>query len=418
MKNKLAVVILAAGKGTRMRSSTPKVLHELCGRPMLSFVTDLAHALKAEHTIAVLGHQHELVRKILAPQVKVAVQKDLNGTAGAVKAAMPFLKSFKGDVLILYGDVPLLKKESLTKLLAKHRKNSPDATLLTSNLEKPAGYGRILRDAYSSVSGIVEEKDANDYQKSIKEVNTGIALFRKDRLESALKSVRSANRKKEFYLTDTFGIIHKGGGIIDSVKLEDFNEALGINSRSQLAQADAIMRKRIVEEVMESGVTVVDPATTFIYWGSKIGRDTVIYPFTVIERNAKIGKRCFVGPFAHLRESVALGDDVIVGNFIEITRSKLGAKTIAKHFSYIGDSRLGRSVNIGAGTVTANFDGLNKHDTIVKDNAFIGSDTVLVSPVVVGRNASTAAGSVVVHRNVPDGTVFAGVPAKFLRRKK
>jgi bifunctional UDP-N-acetylglucosamine pyrophosphorylase / glucosamine-1-phosphate N-acetyltransferase len=417
MNKNIACIILAAGKSTRMKSDIPKVLHPICGRPMLGYVLDLVRDLRIKRAIAVLGHRQEEVRKYLAPGIKVVIQKRLLGTADAVRQALPVLKNFKGTILVLYGDNPLLKKETIIKLLAHHIENKPDATLLTAQLDKPTGYGRILRDKYSSISGIAEERDADDFQKDIKEINTGIICFKTDSLTRALKDVRTGNRKKEYYLTDTIGIIYKKGGLVASVKLINIDEALGINSRKDLALANSIMQKQINEGFMQKGVTILDPRSTFINYGVRIGQDTTIYPFTVIERDVKIGRRCFIGPFAHLREGTALGHDVLAGNFLEAVRSKLGAKTLAKHFCYLGDTRIGSRVNIGAGTVTANFDGGKKNVTVIKDRAFIGSDTVLVAPVRIGRQAVIGAGSVVL-KNVAGSVTVAGVPAKVLRNNK
>ncbi|MDD5692829.1 MAG: NTP transferase domain-containing protein [Candidatus Omnitrophica bacterium] len=417
MKNDIAVIILAAGKSTRMRSDLPKVLHKLCARPMLGYVLDLVASLKPKQVAAVLGFKQELVRKIIPKGVKIAIQRKLIGTAEAVKSGLSALKGFKGTVLVLYGDAPLLKKETLKKLLDYHIKNDADATLLTAQLNKPAGYGRVIRDKYFSICGIVEEKDADEVEKDIKEINTGIMAFKKESLENNLKYIRPNNRKKEYYLTDIIGILAKKGFLVEAVKADDPQEVLGINTGVELSGANFIMQKRINEKFMQEGVTIVDPATAFISFGTKIGQGTVIYPFTVIERDVKIGKRCSVGPFAHLRESVRLGNEVTAGNFIEMVRARIGAKTFVKHFSYIGDSTLGASVNIGAGTVTANFDGLKKNYTIIKDKVNIGSDTVIVAPARIGRSATTGAGSVVT-KNVPDNTVVAGVPARTLRKKR
>jgi len=416
-QNNVAVIILAAGKSTRMKSKTPKVLHPICGRPMIGFVLDLVRELKIRPVIVVLGHKHKEVRKHLPDGIKIAVQKKLLGTADAVRTALPHLKNFKGSVLVLYADNPLLKKETISKLLRHHAENKLDATLLTAHLEKPFGYGRVLRDKYASVSGIVEEKDADDVQKDIREINTGIMCFKQKSLADALKHVTRNNLKKEYYLTDIIGLLYKKGLLVDAMKLQDVQEATGINSRSELACANAIMQKRLNEKFMQKGVTILDPASTFISYGTKIGRDTAIYPFTVIERNVKIGNRCRVGPFAHLRPGTELKDDVGIGNFIEIVRSKISSKSKAKHFGYIGDTDIGRFVNIGAGTVTANYDGKSKNKTIIKDHAFIGSDTVIVAPVKIGKRAATGAGSVVVkHRNVANGAVVAGVPARPLKK--
>ncbi len=402
-----------------MKSKTPKVLHPICQRAMLSYVLDLAANLKPSKVVCVLGYKHQDVRKVLNPGIKIAIQKRLRGSGDAVKEGLALLRNFKGTVLVLYGDNPLLTRETINKLLKYHTENALDATLLTAQLDKPTGYGRILRDKYSSVYGIIEEKDADDFQKDIKEINTGIICFKKDKLTECIKQIRPNNRKKEYYLTDIVTIFYNKGYLIDAVKLSDINEALGINSRSELAKANSIMQARINEELMKSGVTIVDPATTFISFGTRIGEDSVIYPFTVIERNVKIGKRCRVGPFCHLRDNVRLDDDVSVGNYSEITRSRISSGSRAKHFSYLADSLIGRKVNIGAGTITANYDGKKKNATVINDGAFIGSDTVLVAPVKIGKRASTGAGSIVLkNRNVPDNAIVAGVPAKILKKKR
>lgn len=412
--NNVAVIILAAGKSTRMKSDMPKVLHPICARPMLGYVLDMVKEAKIKHVYAVLGYKHEEVRKNLGPGVKVVIQKQLNGTAGAVKAALPQLKNFKGTVLVLYGDNPLLKKETVKKLLKYHTENNLDATLLTAQLDKPQGYGRILLDKNANIRGIIEEKDADDFQKDIKEINTGIMCFNKESLSLALKFVTPNNRKKEYYLTDCIDILYKKGKVVDGVKITDINEARGVNSRADLALANGIMQKRINEELMLKGVTIQDPATTFIAYGTKIGQDSVIYPFTVIETDVTIGRRCVVGPFAHVREGTALSDEVTLGNFVETVRTRISPQTFIKHFCYLGDSRIGKKVNIGAGTVTANFDGKRKLVTIIKDGTFVGSDTVLVAPITVGKKAVTGAGSAVV-KDVPSGSTVVGVPARAIR---
>jgi bifunctional UDP-N-acetylglucosamine pyrophosphorylase/glucosamine-1-phosphate N-acetyltransferase len=418
MKN-TAVIILAAGKSTRMKSDIPKVLHPVCGRPMIGYVLDLIKDLKIKNAIVVLGYKYEEVKKHIGYGIKIAIQKRISGTADAVKTALPLLKNFKGAVLVLYGDNPLLKKESISKLLKYHIENRLDATLLTAQLDKPTGYGRVLRDKYSSICKVVEEEDANDYQKDIKEVNTGIMCFNKQSLEQALRYVLPDNRKKEYYLTDVIGILYKKDRLIDGLRISDVNEALGINSRQELTCANKIMQERINEDFMHKGITIVDPHTTFINFGAKIGRDSKIYPFTVIESNVTIGKNCLIGPFAHLRDGTILKDNVVAGNFLEIVRSRIGNKTLLKHFGYIGDSLIGKSVNIGAGTVTANFDGKKKNTTVIKDQASIGSDTVLVAPVRIGRLAVTGAGSVVTkNKDVPDKGIVVGVPARPLKKNQ
>jgi bifunctional UDP-N-acetylglucosamine pyrophosphorylase/glucosamine-1-phosphate N-acetyltransferase len=417
MPKNIAVIILAAGKGERMKSSSPKVMHKICGRPMLGYVLDLVASLKPKETVAVLGYRQDLVRKEIGRGVKIALQKKLLGTADAVKEALKKIRGFKGTVLILYGDTPLLKKETVERLLKYHAENRVDATLLAAQLAKPKGYGRILRDKYFSVCSIVEEKDADDFEKDIKEVNTGIICFNKDSLDSALKKIRPNNKKREYYLTDAVKVLYLSGKLVDGIKIENFDEAMGINSRVELAKANKIMQQRINDKLMLSGVTIVDPATTFVNYGAKIGQDTVIYPFTVLENDVKIGKRCFIGPFAHLREGSRILDDVTLGNFLEIVRAKIGRNTFAKHFCYIADTKVGNSVNIGAGTVTANFDGLNKHNTVIGDKTLIGSDTIIVAPVKIGSSSRTGAGAVVI-KDIPRRKTAVGVPARILKNKR
>ncbi|MCX5713450.1 MAG: NTP transferase domain-containing protein [Candidatus Omnitrophica bacterium] len=416
MNRDIAVIILAAGKGERMKSAMPKVLHPVCARPMLGYVLDLVKGLKVSRAVAVLGHKYEEVKKILDPGIKIVIQKGLRGTGDAVRQCEKALKGFNGMVLVLYGDTPLLKPETIRQLLAHHRQAKPAATLLTVNTTDPAGYGRIIRDKYSTISGIAEDKDADDYQKTIQEINTGIICFDKDALFGALRKIRPNNAKKEYYLTDVIALLYKGNRIIENISIKDTHEALGINSRKELALANRIMQKRINDRFMQDGISIIDPDSAFISFGTKIGADSTIYPFTVIERDVKIGKSCSVGPFVHLREGTLLEDNTVVGNFIEIVRSRIGKRTLVKHFSYIGDALIGKDANIGAGTVTANFNGTKKNITVIKDKAFIGSDTVLVAPVKIGRGAKTGAGSVVTSRhNVADNTVVAGVPARRLK---
>lgn len=402
-----------------MKSSLPKVLHPVCARPMLGYVLDLVTALKAKQVIAVLGHKHEQVRKLLPAGVKVAIQKKLLGTADAVRSAMPYLRSFKGTTLVLYGDTPLLEKKTVRRLLAQHEDSLQDVTLLTAHMEKPDGYGRIMRDTYAGVCSIVEERDADAVQKEIKEINTGIMCFNNKSLMQSLVLVRPNNRKKEYYLTDTIEILYKQGKLVDAMKIEDAKQALGINSKQELAQANQIMQGRINESVMRQGVTLIDPASTFISYGTTIGEESVIYPFTVIERDVKIGARCSIGPFVHLREGTQLKDDVRLGNFSEVSRSTLGNKTTAKHFCFLGDSSVGRNVTIGAGSITANFDGVKKQSTVIGDEVLIGADTVLIAPVKVGACAVTAAGSVVTKKTkIPARAIVAGVPAKVFNPKR
>ena len=402
-----------------MKSEIPKVLHVLCGRPMLAYSLDLLRSLRASRKIAVLGYKYQEVEKLIPRGMDIVLQKKLLGSADAVRAAQGALSGFRGTVLILYGDNPLLKSDTVKKLVKHHIDNNLDATILCAEALKPDGYGRIVRDKLGNIRRITEEKDADAFVKAIKEINTGIICFNSVKLFESLRQVRPNNRKKEYYLTDVIGILYDKGSLIESVKLSDINEALGINSRQDLAKANRIMQQRILSDFMKNGVTVIDPETTFIDWGVKIGRDTVIYPFTVIEKGARIGKFCLVGPFCHLREGIIVEDNAVIGNFVEVVRSRIGRNTIAKHFCYLGDSKIGSGVNIGAGVVTANFDGVKKNTTLIKDKSFIGSDTVLVAPVRLGKKSVTGAGSVVLKGSkVPDGTTVAGVPARIINKKR
>jgi len=417
MSNNWTAIILAAGEGTRMKSSLPKVLHQVCGRPMLAYVLDLAKGLGIKNILVVTGHKRELLKDLLTRYKAKEVYQDKRlGTADAIKRCQPALRGFSGNVLVLYGDQPLLKKETLQKLIQRHTETKAQATILSAYPQDPFGYGRIIRDNFSRITAIVEEKDASAREKEVGEINTGIICFKKDSLFKTIPKIKSDNTKKEYYLTDAIKIMAQEGALIESVSIsQDVQEAQGINSLIDLAQALKAMRLRILERFMLEGVTVIDPDTTYIEEGVRIGRDTVIYPFTFIEKDVIIGNFCQIGPFCHLRPETVIEDRVTVGNFTEITRSRLGRDSFMKHFSYLGDTVAGKAVNIGCGTVVANFDGRNKNKTVIEDQAFIGSDTVLRAPVRIGKKAVTGAGSVVT-KDVAAGTVVAGVPARILKK--
>lgn len=417
MDKKFAGIILAAGEGTRMKSATPKVLHPLCGRPMLAYVLDLAKKLNLSKTLVVVGNKKELLKGLLDQcRAKAVYQAERLGTADALKRARGILRGSSGNILILYGDQPLLQAKTLKELMRKHLASCASATILTASMEDPGGYGRIVRDNYARVTAIIEDKDATNEQKNIKEVNTGIICFKKNDLFKAIAKIKPDNAKREYYLTDAIKIMAGEGLIVESLCITvDPAQAQGINSRQDLAQAQKIMRLRILDNLMASGVSIVDPQATHIDYDCKIGPDTIIYPFTVVEKDVIIGKFCSIGPFCHLRPGTRIEDRVIIGNFTEVARSRIGGETLMKHFSYMGDAAVGENVNIGCGAVTANFDGKNKQKTVIDDGAFIGSDTILRAPVKIGRKAVTGAGSVIT-KEVKAGEVVAGVPARPLKK--
>lgn len=414
----LKTIILAAGKGTRMKSAVPKVLHPVCGKPMIEYVLDVAKAAGSKELIVVLGHMITAVREQLPPEVVTLEQKKLLGTADAVKTTSSHLKSFKGDVLILCGDTPLLTKETVRALVKKHRGSQAVCTFLTAVVHDPQGYGRVIRDMDGKAVAIREDKDAVGFERQIAEINSGVYCINAPALFAALDKVRQNKAKKEFYLTDIIEIFTQDGQTVETVATENFKEALGVNSRIDLAQSQEIIRRRILDRLMLAGVTIVDPASTHIDADVKIGRDTVVRPFSVIENNVRIGSGCLIGPFARIRPGSRIGDDVEVGNFTEVSRTKIGRATLMKHFGFLGDATVGANANIGAGTVTANYDGAEKHPTKIGDGAFIGSDAILVAPVKVGKKAVIGAASVVVRSTIPDGATVVGTPARVIKKAR
>lgn len=420
MKN-LNAVILAAGEGTRMNSNIPKILHKLGGNTMLEHVLETVQSGGIKSIFVITGYKSKLVEEYVAQSAKCVEQKKLLGTADAVWQLKdePSLKKKDAHLLVIYGDIPLLRSATLDKLIKKHFAGNAVATLLTAMLKDPTGYGRIVRNDLGSIVKIVEEQDADVFQRAIEEINVGIYIFKAKELFEAIVEIKPQNKKKEYYLTDIVEILHKRNLFIDSIETQDHNEIMGVNSRLSLAQAYEILRFRIMEEIITSGVTIIDPKTTYIDEKVKIGKDTLIYPFTVIEKDVVIGENCSLGPFCRIRSGCRIEDGVILGNFVEINRSKIGKKTRIKHQSYIGDTIISEDVNIGAGTIVANYDGKNKNQTIIETGAFIGTGTILVAPVKVGKYAVTGAGAVVPkNKNVPDKTVVVGVPARILRKNQ
>ncbi|MDD5556622.1 MAG: NTP transferase domain-containing protein [bacterium] len=416
--NKLSCIILAAGEGTRMKSRCAKVAHALAGRPLLAWVLDAARSVAPERIIVVIGHDAERVREIAGEGCEFVRQEEQLGTGHAVAQAMALLEGYEGDLLIMSGDVPLIRPGTLARLVGAHRDAGAACTLLTAVFKDPSGYGRVIRRTTGRVQKIVEEEDASLFEKAVEEINAGLYVFRAPELAAALAGLSPENRQGEFYLTDAVGSIAAGGKPLEAVQTETPGEVLGVNSREDLARIERILQGRIQGALMRDGVTIVDPSTTYIAADVSIGRDTIIYPFTVIGGGVRIGADCRVGPFSHVRAGTLLEDGAEVGNFVEVKNSVIGGGTKAKHLSYIGDTLIGSGANIGAGTITANYDGVRKHRTIIGDGAFIGSGTTLVAPVTVGKGAVTGAGSVVLKgRDVPDGGVVAGVPAAPIRKK-
>ena len=419
MKN-ITAVILAAGRGTRMKSDTPKVMHEILGLPMISYVVDSIKDIGIKDIVLVTGFGSEKIKDFFdGTNIKTVLQKKLLGSADAVKAALKGYRKKNGNILVVYGDTPLIKSQTLKRLIERHSSSGSGLTLLTAVLKNPTGYGRIIRNTDGKMLKIAEEDEATSHKKEIKEINVGTCLFRTEDLSLALKEIRPENVKKEYYLTDAVKIFSGAGKRIDSIMVDDLNEMIGVNSRVELAQAANIIKNRIMEEIMESGVTIQDPGTTTIYPGVKIGRDTIIYPNTIIESDVVIGDSCHIGPFAHIRPGTRLGHKVEVGNFVELVRTEVRDFTKVKHHTYLGDTKVGKNVNIGAGTITANYDGKNKNKTIIGDGSFIGVGAILIAPVKIGKKALVGAGTVVLKgHNIKDGATAVGVPARILERRK
>ena len=446
---KLASIVLAAGKGTRMKSNLPKVLHQVCGKPMVHYAVNAAQMSGAEKTVLVIGHGAEEVQKYLGERVVYALQQEQLGTGHAVQSALPAISEDYDTILVTYGDMPLLTEGTLQKLLQTQAKNSGPVSMVTMISEDPKGFGRIIRGMDGSVVAIVEEVQCTPEQLAIQELNVGAYCFDAKWLWQALKRL-PLSPEGEFYLTDVVGIAVQDGLRVDALTVTDNQEALGINTRVHLAEAESVMRQRILKNLMLEGVTVVDPASTYVEASVKIGMDTILQPNTFLRGNTVIGENCVIGPntiitdcqvgnrcsilavvmekaivedgvdigpFARLRKGAHLGPGVHMGNFGEVKDSYLGAGTKMGHFSYIGNATIGKDVNIGAGTITCNYDGEKKHPTVIGDRVFIGSDTMLVAPLTIEADAKTGAGAVVTH-DVAAGEVVVGVPAKPMRKSK
>ena len=450
----LNVLVMAAGLGTRMKSKRAKVLHELGGRPLISHVVRAAQSLEPQKIIVVVGHQAEDVEKATLAEIGelawFALQAKQRGTGDAVESARSLLENSDSLLLLLSGDVPLIRPETLRRLIEHHRETRAACTILGVRLENPTGYGRIVRDEQGQFRRIVEQKDATEEERKVREINSGIYCFETKDLFEALKRIEPKNQQGEYYLTDVAEIILATGRKVEVVTHTDARELSGINTRAELAEFENLLRRNAIRRLMiESGVTFIDPSHAYISPEAEIGRDTIIHPDVTIEGKSVIGEQCVirsgaritnsrlgddvvvkdhsiivdseiasncsVGPFAHLRMNATLEEKATVGNFVEVKKSRLKRGVKAMHLTYLGDATIGERTNIGAGTVTCNYDGVRKHETIIEDDVKIGSDTMLVAPVRVGARSTTGAGSVVT-KDVPPDSLVAGVPAEVKKK--
>ncbi len=396
MSDKVAI-ILAAGISSRMNTKLPKVLHEVCGRPMLAFVIDACRQAGVEKLYVIVGYGKEQVIDYFSDDKNIVwvEQKEQKGTGHAVMCCRQQLANFDGDTLVICGDMPLIRAEIVKTLIEKHQKETSASTLATAILDDPTGYGRIIRDSYGNIQGIVEDGDCSPQQKTIREVNPSYYCFKNKILFESLEKITPDNVKKEYYLTDALHLIIEAGHKVVAITAVAAEDAIGVNSRQQLSEAGKIMQRRIQDGFMKSGVTIVDPPNTWIDARSQIGQDTVIEPFTYIHGRVKIGSNCRIGPFAHLRDGTVLKDDVVLGVFTEVKNSTISSGVRARHHSYIGDATIGKNVNIGAGAITANYDGEKTNPTQIGDNVYIGPGVIIVAPIDIPAKANLKAGSVV-----------------------
>jgi bifunctional UDP-N-acetylglucosamine pyrophosphorylase / glucosamine-1-phosphate N-acetyltransferase len=448
----LVAIILAAGEGKRMKSATAKILHPLAGKPLLFYPLDAARKVKAQKIIVVAGYQGEKVKRTFPDEDIIFVtQWKQWGTGHAAACARDVLTGFKGHILILCGDIPLIKEATLETLIARHQEEKNLATVLTATMQNPTGYGRIVRNHKGLVQKIIEEKDATAQEKEIAEINSGIYCFDAQFLFEALESLSRKNAQNEYYLTDTIAIARDQGKNVGAVCIADEIEVMGINNRIELAQASEVMRMQILEKLMLEGVSLINPKDTYIDFGVTIGKDTVICPNTFLMGTTEIGEDCLIepgchiqdskigsqvtvrlasvihesiirdratiGPFAHIRPGSDVGEGARIGNFVEVKKSTIGKGSKASHLTYLGDTTVGSEVNVGAGTITCNFDGVSKHKTIIEDGVFIGSNTELVAPVKIGRGALIGAGSTITRDVPPEHLAISRTKQVNLNRK-
>lgn len=443
----IATIILAAGKGTRMNSNLVKVLHPLAGKPILWYTLNQATQVGNQKPALIIGYQAEKVQEAFGDAPEYIYQTKQLGTGHAVLQARDHLQGKAELVLVLLGDMPLIRVETLERLIEQQKNNPGPFTMLTYIADKPRGFGRIIRNPQGEVEAIIEEVDCTPEQREIKELNVSVYCFHADWLWENLEKI-PVSAKGEYYLTELVAMAREQNLPIQVEVIDDSQEALGINTRVDLADAETILRKRINHRWMLDGVTIIDPATTYIEASVSIGQDTILYPNTVLQGDTRIGSNCLIGPntlirdsqlgshcevfasvieqaklenhvdigpFGHLRKGAHLGEGVHMGNFGEVKNAYLSPGVKMGHFSYIGDATIGKNVNIGAGTITCNYDGKNKHHTTIEEGAFIGSDTMLIAPLKIGKGARTGAGAVV-NKDVKDGTTVVGVPAQKLRK--
>ena len=441
----LAVAVLAAGKGTRMKSALPKVLQPLAGATLVERVLASARNLNPDRKVLIVGHQAERVEQQLSQVggLEFVLQQPQNGTGHAVQQLLPCLQGFEGELLVLNGDVPLLRAETIDELVQTHRTSGADVTLLTARLNDPTGYGRVFTDADGRVSAIVEHRDCNDEQRANNLTNAGIYCFNWQKLAAMLPKLSTDNDQGELYLTDTVAMLDTAR----HMEVADADEVNGINDRKQLAQCEAVLQERLRDYWMGEGVTFVDPGSCTLSEHCSIGRDVVIEPQThlrgscsigdgcrigpgsVLEnatlgsdvtvmlsvvRDARVGDGVAIGPYAHLRPDAEVGDHCRIGNFVEVKKSRIGSGSKVNHLSYIGDAQLGTNVNVGAGTITANYDGVNKHLTVIGNDSKTGANSVLVAPVTLGTNVTIGAGSTIT-KNVPDQALALGRAKQFMK---